>query len=50
MQAAIGAGLAGRVHAQIGDLSSWTPEVPLNAVIVNPVGARRPVGRASARA
>jgi hypothetical protein len=36
MQAAIGAGLAGRVHAQIGDLSSWTPEVPLNAVIVNP--------------
>jgi len=36
MQAAIGAGLAGRVHALIGDLSSWTPEVPLNAVIVNP--------------
>jgi hypothetical protein len=36
IQAAIGAGLAGRVHAQIGDLSSWTPEVPLNAVIVNP--------------
>jgi hypothetical protein len=36
VQAAIGAGLAGRVHAQIGDLSSWTPEVPLNAVIVNP--------------
>jgi hypothetical protein len=36
MQAAIGAGLAGRVHAQIGDLASWTPEVPLNAVIVNP--------------
>ncbi|HXT14553.1 MAG TPA: hypothetical protein VN706_02905 [Gemmatimonadaceae bacterium] len=35
MQAAIGAGLAGRVHAQIGDLSSWTPERPLNAVIVN---------------
>lgn len=36
MQAAIGAGLAGRVHAEIGDLSSWTPQVPLNAVIVNP--------------
>lgn len=36
MQAAIGAGLAGRVHAQICDLASWTPEVPLNAVIVNP--------------
>ena len=38
MQAAIGAGLAGRVHAQIGDLASWIPpaELPLNAVIVNP--------------
>lgn len=38
MQAAIGAGLAGRVHAQVGDLASWTPqpESPLNAVIVNP--------------
>jgi hypothetical protein len=36
IQAAIGAGLTGRVHAQMGDLSSWTPEVPLNAVIVNP--------------
>jgi hypothetical protein len=36
MQAAIGAGLAGRVHAQVGDLSSWTPQVPLGAVIVNP--------------
>ncbi|HEY9226234.1 MAG TPA: hypothetical protein VIP11_06290 [Gemmatimonadaceae bacterium] len=36
MQAAIGAGLAGRVHAQVGDLSSWTPHLPLNAVIVNP--------------
>jgi hypothetical protein len=36
MQAAIGAGLAGRVHAQMGDLSSWTPGAPLNAVIVNP--------------
>src|SRR5689334_22630061 len=38
MQAAIGAGLAGRVHAEVGDLSSWTPssELPLNAVIVNP--------------
>jgi hypothetical protein len=37
MQAAIGAGLASRVHAQVGDLSSWTPHVPLNAVILNPV-------------
>ena len=38
MQAAIGAGLAGRVHALVGDLASWTPrpESPLNAVIVNP--------------
>jgi hypothetical protein len=36
VQAAIGAGLAGRVHAQIGDLASWTPQVPLTAVIVNP--------------
>jgi hypothetical protein len=36
MQAAIGAGLAGRVHGQVGDLSSFTPHLPLNAVIVNP--------------
>jgi len=36
MQAAIGAGLAGRVHAQVGDLSSWIPGKSLNAVIVNP--------------
>jgi len=36
MQAAIGAGLAGRVHAQIGDLATWLPESPLDAVIVNP--------------
>jgi len=39
MQAAIGAGLAGRVHAEVGDLASWTPSsggLPLNAVIVNP--------------
>ena len=36
IQAAIGAGLAGRVHAEMGNLASWTPEVPLNAVIVNP--------------
>jgi hypothetical protein len=35
-QAAIGAGLAGRVNAQLGDLSSWTPHLPLNAVIVDP--------------
>src|SRR5262249_52870739 len=36
-QAAIGAGLAGRVIAQLGDLSSGRPELPLTAVIVNPV-------------
>jgi hypothetical protein len=36
MQAAIGAGLAGRVHAEIGDLASWSPGHPLTAVIVNP--------------
>jgi hypothetical protein len=36
MQAAIGAGLAGRVHAQIGNLASWKPENGLTAVIVNP--------------
>jgi hypothetical protein len=35
-QAAIGAGLASRVHATMGDLSSWLPDLPLNAVIVNP--------------
>jgi hypothetical protein len=36
MQAAIGAGLAGRVHVQVGDLSSWIPGSSLSAVIVNP--------------
>ena len=36
IQAAIGAGLAGRVHSHIGDLSSWTPVTQLDAVIVNP--------------
>src|SRR3954463_6859158 len=36
MQAAIGAGLAGRVHPQMGDLATWTPENPLDAVIVMP--------------
>lgn len=36
MQAAIHAGLAERVHPHVGDLASWTPHVPLNAVIVNP--------------
>lgn len=36
-QAAIGAGLSSRVHARIGDLSSWLPpDLPLNTVIVNP--------------
>jgi Tellurite resistance protein TehB len=36
MQAAIGAGLSGRVHGQVGDLTSWTPGFPLNAVVVSP--------------
>lgn len=36
MEAAIHAGLAERVHPHIGDLASWTPLVPLSAVIVNP--------------
>jgi hypothetical protein len=35
-QAAIGAGLGSRVHTKLEDLSSWTPETPLDAVIVNP--------------
>jgi hypothetical protein len=35
-QAAIGAGLSARVHAHVGDLSSFAPQSPLNAVIVNP--------------
>jgi hypothetical protein len=36
LQAAINAGLAERVHTHIGDLASWTPQLPLNAVIVDP--------------
>src|SRR5215475_13760655 len=36
-QAAICAGLAGLVNAQLGDLTSWRPHLPLNAVIVNPM-------------
>lgn len=35
MQAAIQAGLGERVHAQIGNLASWTPQAPLSAVIVS---------------
>lgn len=35
-QAAIGAGLSGRVHAQLADIASWRPDMPLNAVIVSP--------------
>ncbi|HEX3867409.1 MAG TPA: hypothetical protein VHV78_11685 [Gemmatimonadaceae bacterium] len=37
IQAAIGAGLAGRVNARIGDLATWTPDSQLDAVIVSPV-------------
>jgi hypothetical protein len=36
MDAARGAGLSGRVHTEFGDLSTWMPESPLTAVIVNP--------------
>ncbi len=36
MQAAIVAGLEGRVNGQVGNLSTWTPATPLDAVIVNP--------------
>ncbi len=36
MHAAIHAGLGERVHVHIGNLASWTPQEPLNAVIVNP--------------
>jgi hypothetical protein len=36
LQAAIHAGLAERVHTHVGDLASWTPQLPLNAVIVDP--------------
>ena len=47
MQAAIGAGLAGRVHVQIGDLSSWTPEDSAQRRHRESVRARRDViGRA----
>ena len=48
MQAAIHAGLAERVHPHVGDLASWTPQVPLNAVIVNPtaLGSLSPSERA----
>jgi hypothetical protein len=35
-QAAIGAGLSTRVNALVGTLSSFTPELPLNAVVVSP--------------
>jgi hypothetical protein len=35
MQAAIGAGLAGRVHAEVANLATWSPQTPLDAVIVN---------------
>lgn len=35
-EAAIGAGLSGRVNAVVGDLSSFRPESPLNAVVVSP--------------
>src|SRR5262245_46892041 len=51
VQAAIGAGLAGRVDAQIGDLAACTPQVSLTAVcIVNPaaLSGLTPVERARA--
>ena len=36
LDAAYQAGLAGRVHAQIADLSSWSPGAPLSAVVCAP--------------
>jgi hypothetical protein len=36
MQAAIEAGLGQRVHAQIGDLATFSPRSPLSAVVVSP--------------
>lgn len=35
MEAAVSCGLAGRVHAHVGDLATWTPEQPLNVVVVS---------------
>jgi len=49
MQAAIQAGLAERVHAQIGDLTSWRPGLPLNAVIVSPAALNGLSSRERAR-
>jgi len=40
-QAAIGAGLSARVDALVGNLSSFTPMLPLNAVIVSPAALAR---------
>ncbi len=36
LDAAYQAGLGGRVHAQIADLSSWSPAAPLSAVVCTP--------------
>lgn len=36
LDAAYEAGLGGRVHAQIADLSSWSPAAPLTAVVCAP--------------
>ena len=36
LDAAYEAGLGGRVHAQIADLSSWSPAAPLSAVVCAP--------------
>jgi hypothetical protein len=36
LDAAYQAGLGGRVHAQIADLSSWSPAAPLSAVVCAP--------------
>lgn len=36
IQAAVQVGLTERVHAQVADLTSWTPGEPLTAVVVTP--------------
>jgi hypothetical protein len=36
LEAAVEAGLAGRVHAEIADLANWNPDAPLGAVVCTP--------------